>query len=312
MKFSQAPSSVLMVRPSSFGFNPQTAGTNAFQINQSASAAEVSQKALEEFDQMVDILRANDVEVVVVQDSPDPLKPDAIFPNNWISFHADGSVVLYPMMAENRRLERTIPVLDRIKSGFQLGEIVDLTTFEKKNQFLEGTGSVVFDYPNKIAYASRSARTNEAILNELCKKMGFRPVVFDAVDEAGQAIYHTNVLMCVGTRFAVICLDAIRKDEDQEFLLQSFSETHHQVISISYAQLQSFAGNMIEVLTKSGEPVVLLSEKAFQSLIPGQINALTKFVELIPVPIPTIEQYGGGSVRCMVAGIYNKKSARIE
>lgn len=307
MKFSQSPSSVLMIRPAKFGFNQQTAESNTFQHEQTESAIAVSAKALEEFNRMADTLIAQDVDVIVVDDTSAPEKPDAIFPNNWISFHADGTVVLYPMMAENRRLERNIPVIDRIKSEFQVGQVIDLSKHESKNQFLEGTGSVVFDYVNQIAYASRSPRTHESVLLDLCKKLNYKPVMFDAVDVAGLPIYHTNVLMCVGTRFAVICLDAIRKDEDQEKLLDSFSTTGHQVVAISYEQLKLFAGNMIEVLTRAGEPIVLISEAAFHSLLPGQLNAITRFAELIPLSIQTIEKYGGGSVRCMVAGIFNHR-----
>jgi len=304
MKFSQAPSSVLMVRPSSFGFNPQTAVTNAFQYDQTESPSEVSRKALVEFDRMVDTLKSHDVEVMVVDDPAEPQKPDAVFPNNWISFHDDGSVILYPMMTENRRLERAIPVIDVLKSKFKVKQIVDFSDYEMKNQFLEGTGSVVFDYQNRIAYACRSARTHEVVLQVLCEKTGFKPVVFDAVDETGQPIYHTNVLMCVGTRFAVVCLDAIKRDEEQEIILAELARTNHQVVSISYEQLRSFAGNMIEVQTKPGELVVLISERAFHSLLPGQMDAISKHAKLIPLSINTIEQYGGGSVRCMVAGIF--------
>lgn len=307
MKFSQAPSSVLMVRPAAFGFNPQTAASNAFQSNQKDSSGEIAKKALKEFDQMVDTLRAHDIDVIVIEDTSTPQKPDAVFPNNWISFHGDGTVVLYPMMAENRRLERSNPVLESIQSTFGVQHVIDLTDRERRNQFLEGTGSVVFDYWNKIAYACRSDRTSESVLQDLCKELGYRAIVFDAVDEMGRPIYHTNVLMCVGTMFAVVCLDAIKSEEDQESLLSSFSQTQHQVVAISYDQLRSFAGNMIEVLSKSGEPTVLLSENAFSSLLPGQINAISKHAEMIPLSIHTIEQYGGGSVRCMVAGIFNKK-----
>lgn len=307
MKFSQAPSSVLMVRPAAFGFNPQTAASNAFQSNQKDSSGEIAKKALKEFDQMVDTLRAHDIDVIVIEDTSTPQKPDAVFPNNWISFHGDGTVVLYPMMAENRRLERSNPVLESIQSTFGVQRVIDLTDREKRNQFLEGTGSVVFDYWNKIAYACRSDRTDESVFQDLCKDLGYKAIVFDAVDEMGRPIYHTNVLMCVGTRFAVVCLDAIKSEEDQEALLSSFSQTQHQVVAISYEQLRSFAGNMIEVLSKSGEQTVLLSEKAFHSLLPGQINAISKHADMIPLSIHTIEQYGGGSVRCMVAGIFNKK-----
>lgn len=307
MKSSQAPSAVLMIRPKSFGFNSQTAATNGFQRNANSDEAAISTIALEEFDRMVDVLRSNDIEVVVVEDTAEPQKPDAIFPNNWISFHHDGSSVLYPMLAENRRAERNISVLKELESFYTIRQTIDLTSFEKENKFLEGTGSIVFDYVNKIAYASRSARTDEDVLNNVCEKLGFKPIVFNAVDETGLDIYHTNVLMCVGSKFAVVCLDAIQQEDDQEKLLDSFSASGHKVIAISYDQMKLFAGNMMEVLSKSGEPFVLLSEKAFLSLLPGQLDALSKFAEPVALKIPTIEHYGGGSVRCMVAGIFNPK-----
>lgn len=308
MKLSQAPSSILMVRPASFGFNPQTADTNAFQHN-IVEASNIPGKALEEFNRMVDVLNAHDIDVVVVDDSKNPVKPDAIFPNNWISFHEDGKVILYPMLAENRRLERLNPVLKLVQEQFQVSELIDLTKFETSGEFFEGTGSAVFDYANRIAYASRSPRTNETVFMDLCKRIAFEPVLFDAVDENGQPIYHTNVLMCVGSKFAVLCLDAVRQDDDQELVLRKLMDTDHKVVSISYDQMRLFAGNMMEVNTKSGEPVVLMSEKAYKSLLPGQLDAISKFAEPIPLAIETIEEYGGGSVRCMVAGIFNKKMA---
>ena len=307
MKFSQAPSSVLMVRPGSFGFNSQTAASNAFQSDHSESAEEISNRALMEFDRMVSTLKAHDVDVIIANDLAATHKPDAIFPNNWISFHPDGRVILYPMMAENRRLERDSTVIDLVKSKFQVTQILDFSNREKENQFLEGTGSVVFDYPNRIAYACRSVRTHEEVFQDLCRELGYHGVLFNAVDESGHPIYHTNVLMCVGTNVVVICLDAIKSDDDQENLLSSFARTDHRVVAISYDQLRSFAGNMIEVLTKSGEPVMLISQKAFKSLLPGQIDAISKQSIMLPLKIETIEQYGGGSVRCMVAGLFNKK-----
>lgn len=306
MKFSQAPSSIVMVRPAAFALNLETAQTNAFQ-NTENKIAEASTLAQAEFDRMVDKLSAHDIEVIVIQDTPEPRKPDAVFPNNWISFHEDGTVVLYPMLADNRRLERLLPIVDTLRPIFAIKQILDYSRYESGNEFLEGTGSIVFDYPNRIAYACRSARTNEGILKEVCRVLGFKPVVFDAVDERGVPVYHTNVLMCVGSRFAVVCLDAIRDEQDQEILLASFSSTNHKVVAISYAQMAAFAGNMIEVKTKTGEPVVLLSETAFNSLLPGQINAITKYADMLPLSIPTIEQLGGGSVRCMVAGVFNPK-----
>jgi hypothetical protein len=305
MKFSQAPSAVLMVRPKSFGFNAQTADTNTFQSNVIGDYESIRETALTEFDRMVDLLRSNDIEVLVVEDTAQPEKPDAIFPNNWISFHHDGTVVLYPMLAENRRMERTNPIMDVIKKNYSFSNIIDLTAYETQNKFLEGTGSVVFDYVNKIAYASRSPRTDEQVLDEMNRKLGFTSIIFDAVDEQGRAIYHTNVLMCIGTDFVIICLDAIPLEDDQEKLLESFSNTGHKVIAISFEQMKLFAGNMMEVKSKSGESFVLLSLKAFHSLLPGQLDAVSRFVEPLPVNIPTIELYGGGSVRCMVAGIFN-------
>ncbi len=304
MNFSQAPSVVCMVRPAAFGFNPETAATNAFQHSSEQSNIAIHGQALREFDTMVDVLRANDVEVVVVADTPTPVKPDAVFPNNWISFHHDERVVLYPMMAVNRRHERLLPVLDAVKHYYTPQQLIDLTPHEAEGKFLEGTGSIVFDYVHKIAYAARSPRTDETVLKELCAVLNFKPVVFDAVDEQGQAIYHTNVMMCVGSRFALVCLDAIKNDADQEAVLDSLTTTNHRVIAISYEQMKLFAGNMIEVLSKTGEPLVLLSDKAYKSLLPGQLDALSKLAEPIALSIPTIEQYGGGSVRCMVAGVF--------
>jgi hypothetical protein len=305
MNFEQAPSAVLMVRPKSFGFNPQTAGTNSFQQQSDDNAKAISEQTLAEFDKMVDLLRSNDIEVIVVDDTDQPLKPDAIFPNNWISFHHDGTVVLYPMLAENRRTERTNPVIKNIQQNFSVKKTIDLTSFENQNKFLEGTGSIVFDYSNRIAYASRSPRTNEFVLKELTEKLGFTSFVFDAVDEQGQPIYHTNVLMCIGDKFVVICLDAIQNEDDQEKLLKSFASTNRKVIAISYEQMKLFTGNIMEVKSRSGESFVLMSQRAYYSLLPGQLDAISRFTEPIPVSIPTIETYGGGSVRCMVAGIFN-------
>lgn len=301
---SQAPSSIFMVRPAAFGFNPQTAESNAFQVDDGKDANTVHQKALQEFDRMVDLLRSHDIDVHVADDTPTPVKPDAVFPNNWVSFHEDGSVMLYPMLAENRRQERRATIVETLAESFNITEITDWSDEEHNHHFLEGTGSVVFDYVNKIAYANRSPRTSEQLVNKLCAQMEYRPIVFDAVDDEGKPVYHTNVLMCIGSKFAVICLDAIHDDEDQEKILSTLAQTQHKVVAISYAQMNAFAGNMIEVSSKNGEPFVLLSERAFHSLLPGQIDAISRFAEMIPIAIPTIEKFGGGSVRCMVAGIF--------
>jgi hypothetical protein len=298
MKFQQQPHTLLMVRPKAFRYNDQTSTSNQFQKKGGG------EPALFEFDKMVDMLRSHEVSVRVIDDTPLPEKPDAIFPNNWISFHEDGKIVLYPMMAPNRRFERRADIIDQVKNDFLVGDIIDLTDHENNEAYLEGTGSIVFDHVNRIAYACRSPRTSETLLNTLCRKLQYSAVIFNAFDPSGKAIYHTNVLMTIGEQFAMVCLDAINQDEDQEKVLDSFSQTGHKIISISYEQMSAFAGNAIEVKTQTQERLVLLSETAFNSLLPGQINAVTQYADLLPLAVPTIEKIGGGSVRCMVAGIH--------
>lgn len=307
MKFTQQPHALLMVRPASFGFNESTAESNTFQRSEGRDAEAVLKNAQGEFDRMVDLLVSHEIDVRVFSDPPNPPKPDAIFPNNWISFHEDGTVISYPMLAANRRLERRSDITEILKKEFTVSRVIDLSLEENNDMFLEGTGSLVFDHLNRIAYACRSPRTHTALIVKVCKELGYRPVIFNAVDEKGIPVYHTNVLMAVGGKFAVICLDAIKEDTDQELLLAGFASSGHKVIAISYAQMYSFAGNMIEVLTRSGDPVVLMSETAFKSLLPGQIQGINRFSEILPVPVETIEKIGGGSVRCMVAGIHLPK-----
>jgi hypothetical protein len=308
---SQQPASLLMIRPSAFGFNPLTASSNVFQQAGANKPIDILAEALQEFDRMIDLLVSHEIDVRVFPDSASPEKPDAIFPNNWISFHEDGSVVLYPMMAENRRLERRTDIAELLRKEFLITRVLDLSAEEKNNIFLEGTGSIVFDHVNRIGYACRSPRTDSGLVAHACKSLDYRPVLFNAIDENGVAIYHTNVMMCVGEKFAVLCLDAVKEDVDQELLLNSFSSTGHRVIAISYSQMRSFAGNMIEVMTKTGGPIVLLSETALQSLLPGQVNGISQASEILPVRIPTIEKIGGGGVRCMVAGIHLPRRKQV-
>lgn len=289
-----------MIRPRHFGFNVQTASSNAFQTDASVDA----HLALQEFDKMVDVLRAHEVNVEVIDDSDTPVKPDAIFPNNWLSTHETGEIVLYSMMAENRRLERRADIIDELVRKYHVTSISDLSKHERAGQFLEGTGSIVFDHPNKLAYACRSPRTDEKLLQELCRKINYEPVVFDAFDNGGKPIYHTNVMMSIGEDFALLCLDSIRKDEDQEVVLGHLSDKNHKVVSISYDQMKAFAGNTIEVKTNGNDNVVLMSTTAFNSLLPGQLNAISQFADVLPISVPTIERIGGGGVRCMVAGIH--------
>ncbi len=305
MGFSQVPDCIFMVRPATFGFNSDTASTNAFQQT-TANDENIQDAALAEFDAAVEIIKNAGIELQVMDDTLFPQKPDSIFPNNWISCHEDGKLILYPMMAPSRRLERCQQHIDMLSKRYGHPEIIDLTFYEVQHRFLEGTGSIVFDHPNKIAYACRSLRTDEAVLHDVCTRLGYTPFLFDAVDENGKSIYHTNVMLSVGEKVAVVCLDSIWSESDQERLLGSFASTGHRVVSISYQQMRSFAGNIIEVQSKKGKRFKLLSEKALESLLDGQIKELSRYVELLPVSIPTIEKYGGGGIRCMVAGIHMK------
>jgi hypothetical protein len=307
MLFQQTPQFLFMVRPASFGFNEQTALTNSFQQKPIDDQQQIQKEALKEFDAMVELLKENEIELVVFEDTKDPVKPDAIFPNNWMSVHEDGKLLLYPMLTPNRRMERRPDFVQIIRDKFVIKDIIDFSAEERNKKVVEGTGSLVFDHVNKIAYAARSERTDEALVQEISQRLGYSPIIFNAVDQQGNAIYHTNVLMCVGEKFAIVCLDAIREDEDQERILSSLADTNHKIIAISYAQMEAFAGNMLEVKNKKGEPFVLLSQQAFNSLIPGQIDAITQFSDLLPINVKTIETYGGGSVRCMVGGIHAPK-----
>lgn len=303
MPWKQAPTTIFMVRPASFTFNMETAGSNTFQ-QPSLDSVESGLLAKQEFDTMIEKLHSYQIQVHVFQDTALPVKPDALFPNNWISIHESGQLVLYPMMAPNRRLERRIDIVEFIKTHFQIEEVIDISSLEEQGIFMEGTGSVVFDHVNRIAYACRSPRTDEAILNALCKRLGYRTIIFNAVDEWGKQIYHTNVMMCVGSKFVILCLDAIVDEQVQDLLLTQFGKTGHRVIAISFEQLKSFAGNMLDVENQEGEPFVIMSQRALDSLLPGQIQAISKFGTIIPVAIPTIEKFGGGSVRCMMAGVH--------
>jgi hypothetical protein len=302
---SQAPESILMIRPDNFGYNPATAQSNTFQrADLSQSPDEISKEAQREFDHLVNILLNSNINVIVFEDQADQKLSDAVFPNNWISFHHDGTVVLYPMQAENRRKERRQDILLNLQSkyDFQIVKILDYSDFEQHGRFLEGTGSIVFDYKNKIAYANASPRTDEIVLDKLCNDLGFEKFLFTAVDSNGRDIYHTNVFMCVGDKFVVVCLDTIPDKAMKERMLLSFERTGHEVVDISYDQLKQFAGNMIEVLNSEGKPNLIMSQSACDSLKKAQRQKLESHAEILYAPIPMIEKYGGGSVRCMIAG----------
>jgi hypothetical protein len=303
MSHAQTPKTLLMVQPASFGYNAETADSNSFQHPPGDDLINLQKLALNEFENAVRIIKESGVEVIIIPDAA-PAKPDAIFPNNWISTHSRGLIITYPMLALNRRRERRPDIIETLKDRFVVNEVWDISDNENNNRFLEGTGSIVFDHVNQVAYACLSPRTDEELLNELCNKIGYRGITFHAVDERGNSIYHTNVMMWVGEKVAVVCLDSIKNDDDQEKILNKLAETNHKIIAISYPQMNAFAGNMFEVKNKKGESFILMSQTAYQSLVPGQLNELTKYSEPLVIPIDTIEKYGGGGIRCMVAGIY--------
>jgi hypothetical protein len=303
---SQATSHILMIRPVRFGFNEETAATNAFQdLEHAAQTRDVAQEdALREFDEMVRQLRAAGVDVIVVEDTPEPYTPDSIFPNNWISFHNNGTVILYPMQAENRRLERRRDILDLLEERFYVNRLVDLSAFEGEGKFLEGTGSMVLDRKFKVAYACLSPRTSEEGLDAFALQMNYEIVKFSAVDGSGKAIYHTNVLMCIGDMFAVVCLAAI-PDPDERLMVRSTLElSGRQIIEITLDQMAHFAGNMLEVKTKKGGKLIVMSTQAYQSLTHRQIDALDDFGTLLHFDLAMIEGNGGGSARCMMAEVH--------
>ncbi len=297
-------SHLLMVRPAAFGFNPETAETNVFQKQPADFSEQIHQKALAEFDYMVELLQKEDLNVLVVEDTPEPYKPDAVFPNNWITTHAEGTVVLYPMQAPNRRAERRQDIIDMLKTKFRIHNILNISHYENRQRFLEGTGSMVLEHDHKVAFASLSSRTHSEVLDRFCSLMGYQNVSFQAVDEFGQPIYHTNVLMTLGDKFVIACIEAIQDEIDQEDLLTSFRKMQKELIKISYEQMKNFVANAIEVNNNKGERLLILSQRAFESLEASQRKRLESYVRLIPCPLNTIETYGGGSARCMIAEIF--------
>jgi len=293
---------ILMVRPYQFYFNQQTASNNFFQSNINIENA--NELAIAEFDAMVEKLRAHQIKVNVVQDTKDPSTPDSIFPNNWISTHAGGTLCLYPMYAENRRAERKSSVIEFLQANYKIENLLDITHFEKEGKFLEGTGSMVLDHQNKIAYGCLSERLNKEAFISWCSKMQFKPIAFKALDDKAQPIYHTNVMMCMANQFVVICLDSVPNEKEKQMLLDSFVQTHKEVIEISQDQLNHFAGNMLQVFDIAEKPHLIMSEQAHTSLHLAQLKSLEKYNPLLPLSIPTIEALGGGSTRCMMAEIH--------
>ncbi len=301
----QTTDTIMMVRPAHFGFNAQTATNNAFQTNdESISPEAVQHRALEEFDGFVNRLRDAGVQVIVVDDTADPVKPDAIFPNNWVSFHDNGLVITYPMYAPNRQLERREDVIAMLAAHFRISERIHLEGWETRQHYLEGTGSMILDRPNQLVYACVSPRTHKEALNEFCRLIGYEPVAFRATDAKDQEIYHTNVMMALGETLAVICLDSIADAQERAMVEARLKDTGKAIIAISLEQMAAFAGNMLQVRSKSGETILVMSEQAYQSLTPAQVADIEKHTKILYSPIPTIETFGGGSARCMMAEVF--------
>ncbi len=305
----QTTDTVLMIEPVAFGYNAQTAENNYFQVN--SENADTQTKALEEFKNFVEKLRSKGMSVITVKDTAEPHTPDSIFPNNWVSFGADGKVFLYPMFAPNRRDERRPEILEEVKNaGFEIAEIDDLSHYENEEKYLEGTGSIIFDHDHKIAYGSVSLRLDEELFRKFCHKTGYEPVVFHSYQNAGTErlpIYHTNVMMCVADQFVVICLDCIDDEMEREKVQEVIKASEKELIEISEEQMQQFAGNMLQVRNSEGKTFLVMSETAYSSLKPEQIAAIEKYSEIIYSDLNTIETNGGGSARCMLAEVFLPK-----
>jgi hypothetical protein len=300
-------STILMIRPAAFGFNEETAANNYFQSNLSISKEALQQKALVEFDIMVQTLQNHDIDVMVIDDTIEPVKPSAIFPNNWISTSPDGLVYVYPMYAPNRRLEKRDDILKRMAEKFMVKNVQDWSEYEAEGRFLEGTGSMVIDYDNKMIYAAVSERTNLSVLEKFAATNGFQAIVFLATDKNGHPVYHTNVVMTLGEKFCVLCEEAIDEEWELIAIRQLLESTSHTIISITRDQMHQFAGNMLEVKNNKGENVLVLSQTAFDSLRKEQKQMLEAYCKLLPIAVPTIEEVEGGSVRCMMAEIFLEK-----
>ncbi len=293
-----------MVRPAHFAYNEETAADNAFmQPARILSQTQIEARARGEFDGLVAALRAVGTRVTVVADTPLPRKPDAVFPNNWFSTHADGTIVLYPMTAPTRRLERLNPVLETLAPGFAERRVIDLTPYEERGQYLEGTGALVLDRLAKIAYVCRSERSDDGLARRWAALIDYELVIFDATDESGLPIYHTNVLMAIGTKHAVLCTESVAPG-DRARLVTLLRGRDRMLIELSYAQMRRFAGNMLELLNGSRQAYWAMSSQAFGALTDAQRAVLGEGHPIVHADLEAIEQLGGGSARCMIAEIY--------
>jgi hypothetical protein len=303
---AQCTASILLVRPANFNFNEQTASTNAFQNSSelSGNGRLIQIAALEEFNGLQRLLETNSVDTLVIEDTPLPVKPCAVFPNNWISTHQDGTVILYPMFAPNRRAEVRWDIIETLKQKYVVNRVFDYSSWAEDNIFLEGTGSLTLDRTHKVAYACLSPRTHLLLLQTWAQKMGYELFAFNAVDSFGQPIYHTNVMMTVGEHFVAIVLDSIPDIFDKNKIIQKLEKTEKEIIPLSFEQMRNFAGNMLEIKNRFNERLIILSEQALKSLTNIQIKTLAKYAKLLAAPLYTIEKFGGGSARCMLAEIH--------
>lgn len=292
---------VMMVRPAFFGFNDQTAATNFFQLNQQVD--DVLRTAVVEFDNMVEVLKTNGIEVLVFEDNAADVKPDAIFPNNWFSTHKN-KMYLYPMLAPNRRLERRQDIIKKLKKEGGYKTIVDLSDYENQNVFLEGTGSMIFNHHSKKIYAGLSPRTHKPLVKKMADELNYEPVLFTANDENGNAIYHTNVMLTIGNGFAVLCLESITKEEDKRHVIKNLNADGLEIFEINFEQMQNFCGNMLQLTNNKGEPVLVMSQQAKNNLSPLMLSIIQRFTKIVVVNIPTIETIGGGGARCMMGEVY--------
>jgi hypothetical protein len=300
---TQSTNSVLMVRPYLFYPNPETAADNAFQARVDCAVEALSEVARKEFDAAVQTLHAAGVNVHVFEDTAEPEKPDAVFPNNWISTHHDGRIALFPMYSALRRRERRHDIIGELRKYYRVTEVIDYSVFEKQGCCLEGTGSLVLDHLNKIAYVSLSNRSNPKVIQRFAEDFSYEPVTFTSIGSDGQPIYHTNVMMCIGTAFALVGLEMIRNKAERQQVRAQLERNAKDIVELSPDQIANFAGNAIELRDTHGEKLLVLSERAIRALTEEQRARLTRYVRLVPLELPTIE-LGGGSARCMIATIH--------
>jgi len=304
----QITNTVLMVRPAAFRMNEETAVNNFFQEDIQIKNEDINKKAQEEFDSFVELLRGKGINVVIVEDKKEYDTPDSIFPNNWVSFHEDGTAVIYPMFAENRRRERRMEIFEQLEAqGFKIEEVLDYSGAEEEGIFLEGTGSMILDRINQKAYCSLSARADEDLFIEFCEDMEFTPVIFTAyqdVDGERKPIYHTNVMMCLAEEFSVFCLDSIDDPKEKKTVIRHLKEDGKEIIKITESQMHQFAGNMLQVKGANDKKYLVMSTTANKSLNQTQIKAIEKYCDIISADIKTIETCGGGSTRCMMAEVF--------